>query len=100
MSTIKQGKRMFFNLKNVTHVNFLWTEEFRTDLGLRVLNKINALETNTMLSFYNTLLGSQEFYVFRQSLYYTQEFTMDLIDLPTSVVDLFFFFFSYELKDL
>lgn len=45
MSTIKQGKRMFFNLKNVTHVNFLWTEEFRTDLGLRVLNKINALET-------------------------------------------------------
>ena len=45
---------MFFNFKNVTHVNFLWTEEFRTDLGLRVLNKINALETNTMLFLQHT----------------------------------------------
>lgn len=52
---------MFFNLKNMNHVNFLWNEEFRTDLGLRVLNKINVLETNTLLSFYNVLLGSQEF---------------------------------------
>lgn len=39
---------------------FFWTEEFRTDLGLRVLNKINALETNTM-PFYNTLLEAKNF---------------------------------------
>ena len=40
---------MFFNLKNVNHVNFLWNQYFKTDLGLGVLNSINALETNAVL---------------------------------------------------
>lgn len=45
-------------------------------------------------SFYETLLGSQEFYVLREGLYYTRGFTVGFIDTPTPVVDLFFILMS------
>lgn len=78
----------------MNHVNFLWNQYFKADLGLRVLTTIKALETNAGLSLYKTLHGSQEFYVFREGLYYTRGFTVDFIDVPTSVVDLFFLLVS------
>lgn len=45
-------------------------------------------------SFYETLLGSQEFYVLKEGSYYTRGFTMGFIDTPTLVVDLFFILMS------
>lgn len=78
--------------KNVNPVNFLWNQYFKTDLGHKILCSINVLETNAV-SFFETLLGSQKFYVFEEGLYYTRGFTMGFIGTPTPVVDLFFFFF-------
>lgn len=67
---LDKEEKLLLNVKNVNHVNFLWNQYFKTDLGLRVWTSINVLETNAGLSFYKTLLGSQEFYVFSEGIYY------------------------------